>query len=89
MGRAEVFREKCLRDPKDRSEKRLRAKLARSGVDFLKLLDDPRSRRAHLIFLTHGAFYRGPQPGRFMSGAPPERPFCPWTSLELVDDSLR
>lgn len=36
-----------------------RAKSARSGVDFLKLLDDEPEKCAHLIVLTHGAMSRG------------------------------
>lgn len=46
-----VFEEWCL--PRGHG---LRASQAvRRGSDFLKLLDDPASRRCHLIFLTHGA----------------------------------
>lgn len=46
-----VFEDRCL--PKDHG---LRASHpVRRGSDFLKLLDDPPSRRHHLIFLTHGA----------------------------------
>lgn len=36
----------------------LRADTAESGVQFLKLLDEPPSRRASVIFLTHGALNR-------------------------------
>jgi superfamily II DNA or RNA helicase len=50
-----VFREHCLRgEPRDR----LRAASAASGVDFLRLLDDPPERRNALVFLTHGALNR-------------------------------
>jgi hypothetical protein len=51
-----VFRELCVRRPEDRE--RLRCASATSGVDFLKLLDDPRERRNNVIFLTHGALHR-------------------------------
>lgn len=46
-----VFADRCLRPGHG-----LRASGAvRRGSDFLKLLDDPASRRCHLIFITHGA----------------------------------
>ena len=46
-----VFAERCL--PRGHG---LRASGAiRRGSDFLKLLDDPASKRRHLIFITHGA----------------------------------
>jgi ERCC4-related helicase len=46
-----VFEERCLGKGHG-----LRASgPVRRGSDFLKLLDDPPSRRRHLIFLTHGA----------------------------------
>jgi hypothetical protein len=49
-----VFAERCLRPGHG-----LRASPAiRRGSDFLKLLDDPASRRHHLIFITHGALTR-------------------------------
>jgi hypothetical protein len=49
-----VFAERCLRPGHG-----LRASSAiRRGSDFLKLLDDPASRRLHLIFTTHGALTR-------------------------------
>lgn len=51
-----VFREKCLLDPALRS--RLRADSADSGIEFLRLLDDPEEERNHIIFLTHGALNR-------------------------------
>jgi superfamily II DNA or RNA helicase len=51
----QVFTEKCLKGP---SKNRFRAARADSGIDFLKLLDDPEDRRAHIIFLTHGALHR-------------------------------
>jgi hypothetical protein len=48
----DVFRNMCLR-----GETKIRATIesVTRGSDFLKLLDDPPSRRNHLIFLTHGA----------------------------------
>lgn len=52
----DVFREMCLG-----ANTRLRAtpgSITR-GTDFLKLLDDPASRRNDLIFLTHGALTSG------------------------------
>ena len=48
----DVFRDMCLRaDTKIRATQESVTK----GSAFLKLLDDPASRRNHLIFLTHGA----------------------------------
>jgi len=49
-----VFLANCMPAHKDR----LRAATAESGVEFLRLLDDPAERRAHVIFLTHGALHR-------------------------------
>ncbi len=49
-----VFLSHCMPAHKDR----LRASTADSGVEFLRLLDDPLERRAHVIFLTHGALNR-------------------------------
>jgi hypothetical protein len=51
----EVFRECCLVPA---LKERHRSALADSGVEFLRLLDDPCERRAHVIFLTHGALHR-------------------------------
>jgi ERCC4-related helicase len=53
---AETFRTACLRSDAERS--RFRVATAESGVDFLKLLDDPESVRASLIVLSHGALHR-------------------------------
>lgn len=39
--------------------KRVRCESAKSGVELLKLLDDPIERRVSIIFLTHGAMHRG------------------------------
>ena len=54
----EVFRSECLLRKKDQALDALRVRRANSGVEFFKLLDDPVSRRAHVILLTHGALYR-------------------------------
>jgi len=51
-----LFCEKCL--PEDVA-KRVRCGKAERAVEFLKLLDDPPSRRKSVIFLTHGAMSRG------------------------------
>src|SRR5207247_5113076 len=51
----EVFRARCLRRPSDRPERVLRASRADSGLDFFRMLDDPKSRRKHIIFLPHGS----------------------------------
>lgn len=48
---AELFREKCLP-----SGTPMRVKEAKSGLEFLRMLDDPRSQRAQIILLHHGAF---------------------------------
>ena len=50
-----VFSEMCL-PPALRA--RYRAGRANSGIDLLRLLDDPPDRRRHIIFLTHGALNR-------------------------------
>ena len=53
-----LFQEKCLRRAPE-----IRARSAKAGVAFLKLLDDPVDRRAHVIFLTHGALHRSLRDG--------------------------
>ena len=53
-----LFSERCL--PSALSGKVTCASADR-GVAFLKLLDDPPERRKSVIFLTHGAMYRGLQ----------------------------
>lgn len=53
---AETFREKCLRSDEERL--RFRVRTAETGVDFLKLLDDPTDQRATVIILAHGALHR-------------------------------
>ena len=56
----DLFQEKCLA----RSGRRqIRAESAKAGMAFLKLLDDPPDRRAHIIFLTHGALHRSLKDG--------------------------
>lgn len=50
-----VFNEMCL-TPSLRG--RFRSATANSGIEFLRLLDDPPDRRKHVIFLTHGALNR-------------------------------
>ena len=55
-----LFQEKCLtRD----AGLQIRAESAKAGVAFLKLLDDPPDRCAHIIFLTHGALHRSLRDG--------------------------
>lgn len=50
------FAARCL----DReTAKRVRCASAKSGIELLKLLDDPIDRRSSIIFLTHGAMHRG------------------------------
>lgn len=51
----DVFRERCLAPE---LSKAFRGASAGSGVEFLRLLDDPEDRRAQIIFLTHGALHR-------------------------------
>jgi len=53
---SETFRVACLRSEADRSK--FRVKTAETGVDFLKLLDDPEDTRATVIILAHGALNR-------------------------------
>lgn len=50
-----MFVERCLVPP---LRDRLKCGSAETGVEFLKLLDDPRARRKQVIFLTHGAMQR-------------------------------
>ena len=51
-----VFLRECLPAP---DAAKLRAATANTAAEFLKLLDDPPSRRPSLIFLTHGAMHKG------------------------------
>jgi hypothetical protein len=53
---SETFRIACLRAEHDRD--RVRVRSAETGVEFLKLLDDPAPTRATLIVLAHGALNR-------------------------------
>ncbi len=55
----EVFCEKCL-SPAARQQFGYKgvAREATSGIEFLRLLDDPPAQRARVIFLTHGALHR-------------------------------
>lgn len=50
-----VFGEKCL---SPQMSQRLRHATAKSGIELLRLLDDDDARRAHIVFLTHGALHR-------------------------------
>lgn len=50
----EVFQHECL---SPEACTRIRSASAKSGIEFLQLLDDPPVRRKHLIFLTHGALH--------------------------------
>lgn len=70
-----VFRHECLPTHVARN---LTAASAERGVDFLKLLDDPPSRRKSIIFLTHGALHRGL--GRGLSGG--------WVKLALIKRAI-
>jgi len=51
----ELFRQKIL---SPEVAKRVRWACAERAIDFLKLLDDPPSRRKQIIFVTHGAMSR-------------------------------
>jgi ERCC4-related helicase len=53
---SDTFKSSCLRDPQERD--RFRVRTAETGVDFLKLLDDPAETRATVIVLAHGALNR-------------------------------
>lgn len=53
---AKTFQTACLRSESDRAK--FRVAIADSGVDFLKLLDDPVATRATLIVMSHGAMHR-------------------------------
>ncbi len=69
----ETFVTHCVRKEEDWQQ--LRARSARTGVEFFRLLDDPRSRRAHIIFLTHGAFHNALND--------------PWVKLAIIKRALR
>ncbi len=66
-----LFREKCL--PSDFA-KHVKCGRAERAVEFLKLLDDPPSRRKSIVFLTHGAMSRGLND--------------PWVMLALIRQSV-
>jgi ERCC4-related helicase len=53
---SETFRLSCLGS--DHERERFRVRAAETGIDFLKLLDDPVSTRATVIVLAHGALNR-------------------------------
>jgi len=53
---AETFRAACLHSEDERAQ--FRVATAASGVEFLKLLDDPLQTRASVIVLSHGALHR-------------------------------
>jgi ERCC4-related helicase len=79
-----VFDEKCLRGE---AAGRFRAATADSGIEFLKLLDDPPERRKHLIFLTHGALNRAIGDG-FAKLAVIKRAFKGRSSLRVQRDNF-
>lgn len=70
----EVFRQRCLKANGDDAEASLTYGVARRGVEFFRLLDNPKSTRKHIIFLTHGALSRSLQD--------------PWTRLALLKYAL-
>lgn len=51
-----TFKTACLRS--DAERERFRVKVAETGIEFLKLLDDPVDVRASVIILSHGALNR-------------------------------
>jgi hypothetical protein len=69
-----TFKSKCLKGPNAGKWDALEAGSADEGVEFLKMLDDPISRRKRIIFLSHGALYRGLQD--------------PWTKLAIIQAAL-
>lgn len=68
----ELFLEKCIA-PELRA--RLKWGRAERAVEFLKLLDDPPSRKKSILFVTHGAMSRGLSDG--------------WVKLALIYQALR
>jgi hypothetical protein len=70
-----VFAEKCVVAGAKEGHLRLTCRKAETGLEFLQLLDDPPSRRAQVIFLTHGALHRGL--------------LDPWTKLAILRQALR
>lgn len=79
-----VFLDKCVGVERRDS---FRAATADSGVEFLKLLDDPDSRRVHIIFLTHGALHRAVR-DRFVKLAIIKRAFKGRGSLSAQRESF-
>jgi hypothetical protein len=53
---SETFRTLCLRD--EELQRKFRIAAAETGIQLLKLLDDPEQSRANLIVLAHGALHR-------------------------------
>ena len=53
---ANTFRTECLKSEAERV--RFRVRVAETGIEFLKLLDDPLAERATIIVLAHGALNR-------------------------------
>jgi len=70
---AETFRIACITTEQDRA--RIRIATAHTGVDFLKLLDDPVDSRANLIVLSHGALHR--------------RMADPWVKLSVLQAAVK
>lgn len=67
----DVFSRECL--PRELAG-RLRPASAETGIEFLKLLDDPVPQRKSIIFLTHGAMHAGL--GRGIAGG--------WAKLAVI-----
>lgn len=66
-----VFRSLCINRAADRE---MRAESAGNALELFRLLDDPPSRAARVIFLTHGAFHRNLQD--------------PWVKLAILKFAL-
>ena len=81
----DVFTKKCLPTSLSR---RFRAASADSGIEFLKLLDDPPDRKTHVVFLTHGAVHRAIGDG-FAKLAVIKRAFKGRSSLNAQRQSFR
>ena len=71
----DVFSHECL--PSDLAA-RLKSASANTGIEFLKLLDDPAKRRKSIIFLTHGAMHAGL--GRGIAGG--------WAKLAVIKRAI-
>lgn len=70
-----VFTRHCFHQAAGGRERKITEATAHDGVSFLKLLDDPASRRPRIIFLSHGALSRGL--------------VDPWTKLAILKAALR